>query len=223
MGWPGSDDPLSGNRFQYLWHWWRHFGTGEAGNRACTSWTSPSGARTENPSHAHQRIRENFFDDDQQFPDTQYVTFEYPGDGASAPRSCFTYEQRTWTSYPQDDYPTGVTFYGDAGYLTIDMHLDWKLYGPKNKLLKQGKGYYDTRAHCADFFDAIRNDRRPNADIEIGHLSATLAHLSNILSYTGRRSLTFDPKTERFVGAPDANALVGRTYREGHWASLENL
>jgi hypothetical protein len=32
--------------------------------------------------------------------------------------------------------------------------------------------------------------------------------------------LTFDPKTERFVDAPDADALVGRTYREGHWASL---
>lgn len=222
---PAPMIPYQENRFQYLWHWWRHFGTGEAGNRGVHQldiavWGL--GLKT-HPTHISGFGEKLFFDDDQQFPDTQYVTFEYPGDGALGSKILLTYEQRTWTSYPQDDYPTGVTFYGDAGYLTIDMHLDWKLYGPKNKLLKQGKGYYDTRAHCADFFDAIRNDRRPNADIEIGHLSATLAHLSNILSYTGRRSLTFDPKTERFVDAPDANALVGRTYREGHWASLENL
>ena len=35
-----------------------------------------------------------------------------------------------------------------------------------------------------------------------------------------RRHLTFDPTAERFVDAPDADALLGRTYREGHWAAF---
>ncbi len=51
---------------------------------------------------------------------------------------------------------------------------------------------------------------RPNADIEIGHLSATLAHLSNILAGTGRQQLNFNPNSEQIVDAPDANALLKR-------------
>ncbi|MEN6451212.1 MAG: hypothetical protein ABFC96_12030, partial [Thermoguttaceae bacterium] len=120
----------------------------------------------------------------------------------------------------QVDCEDGCTFYGDEGYLTVDMHQGWKLYGPKNTLRKEVKRYFDTGEHCADFLDAIRNARRPSADIEIGHFSAALPHLTNILARTGRGQLVFDPKTERFVDAPDADALIGRTYREGHWAHL---
>ena len=40
--------------------------------------------------------------------------------------------------------------------------------------------------------------------------------MANILGRTGRRELTFDPETERFIDAPDANALLGRSYRERH-------
>jgi hypothetical protein len=46
-----------------------------------------------------------------------------------------------------------------------------------------------------------------------------LGHLSNILGRTGRQSLAFDPKTEQIVGDPEANALIRRSYRQGHWAS----
>ena len=44
-----------------------------------------------------------FFDDDQQFPDTQYVVFEYPGDGRArpAPSNCI-FEQRIWSPYVQE-------------------------------------------------------------------------------------------------------------------------
>ena len=159
-----------------------------------------------------------YFDDDQQFPDTQYVTFEYPAQG-SLPKRLLVYEQRIWTPYVQEDNEDGCTFYGDEGYLSIDMQKGWKLFGRKNKLVKEGQGKYDTGDHCADFLDAIRSGRRPNADIEIGHLSATLGHLSNILGRTGRQSLAFDPKTEQIVGDPEANALIRRSYRQGHWAS----
>jgi len=222
---PAPMIPYQENRLQYLWHWWHHFGTGEAGNRGVHQLDIALWGLgvTTHPARVIGFGEKLYFDDDQQFPDTQYVTFEYSGDGAPGSKQLLIYEQRTWTTYPQENYPTGCTFYGDDGYLTMDMHLDWKLFGPKNKLRKEGKGFYDTRAHCADFFDAIRNGRRPNADIEIGHLSATLSHLANILARTGKRKLAFDPKTERFTDLPEANALVGRSYREGHWASLETL
>ena len=118
----------------------------------------------------------------------------------------------------QEDCEDGCTFYGDEGYLTIDMQKGWKLFGPKNVLLDEAQGKYNTGDHAADFLDAIRTDRRPNADIEIGHLSATLGHLSNIMARADRQQLTFDPNTEQIVDDSEANALVGRTYREGHWA-----
>ena len=72
--------------------------------------------------------------------------------------------------------------------------------------------------HIQDFFDAIRNGRHPTADIEIGHLSATLGHLANIATRT-QRTLHFDPKTEQITGDEEASVLLSRKYREGgHWA-----
>ena len=73
----------------------------------------------------------------------------------------------------------------------------------------------DTDRHVADFFDAIRNDRRPNADIELGHMTATLCHLGNIATRL-RESLQFDPQTEQITNKDDANRLVQRQYRD-HW------
>ena len=78
-------------------------------------------------------------------------------------------------------------------------------------------GRVNLPAHHRNFFDCIRNDRRPAADIEIGHLSASLCHLGNIATRT-RRVLTFDPKTEEIQNDKEANALVRRQYRE-HWGT----
>jgi hypothetical protein len=92
------------------------------------------------------------------------------------------------------------------------------MYGPKNQLIKEGRGTFDLPAHHQNFLDCIRTGAKPNADIEEGHLSAALAHLGNIVCRTGR-TIQFDPKAEQIVGDAEANALVKRKYREGHWAT----
>jgi hypothetical protein len=43
-------------------------------------------------------------------------------------------------------------------------------------------------------------------------LSSGLAHLGNIAYQTGR-VLNFDPKTEKFIGDDEANAMLTRKYR----------
>jgi hypothetical protein len=63
----------------------------------------------------------------------------------------------------------------------------------------------------------VRDGGRPNGDLETAHLSASLAHLANMATQL-RRALTFDPAGEQFVGGTEANGLVGRKYRAGHWA-----
>ena len=40
--------------------------------------------------------------------------------------------------------------------------------------------------HAADFLDAIKTGRQPNAEIEVGHLSTTLIHLGNLAMRVGR-------------------------------------
>jgi hypothetical protein len=78
-------------------------------------------------------------------------------------------------------------------------------------------GGQDDGAHIANFLDAVRGKAKPNAEIEIGHLSTSLCHLGNIATRLGR-TLRFDPEKEQIVGDEEANRLVGREYRE-HWGT----
>jgi len=71
-----------------------------------------------------------------------------------------------------------------------------------------------TGSHLAHWIDCIKTRRRPVADVETGHRSATVCHLGNIARWTGRR-LKWDPQTERFEGDDQANALVAREQRKG--------
>ena len=94
------------------------------------------------------------------------------------------------------------------------------VYGERNKKLdaKPKKPYpLKETNHQRDFIAAIREGRKPQADIEVGHLSASLCHLGNIATRVGR-SLKFDPATEKIVGDEEAGKLLSRTYRKGHWA-----
>jgi len=222
---PAPMVPFQANRIHYGWHWWYAFGTGDMGNDGVhdidiARWGL--GVET-HPTTVSAQGGKFYFDDDQQFPDTQYVVFNYPGDGKGpaggkpGQRKQLIFEQRIWTPYRQEGYENGNAFYGTEGVLLLGKNDGWQLFGPKNKLResrpKDGMG----TPHHRDFLDCIKTGNRPHADIEIGHLSAALCHLGNIATRV-ERTLHFDPQTEKFVGDPEANQLVGRTYREGHWA-----
>jgi len=216
---PAPMRPFQSNCHHYTWHWWYDFGTGDAGNDGIHELDIARWGLGDpgNPVRASGHGSKMFFDDDQQFPDTQYVTFEYPG-GQSGQRRLLVYEHRIWSPYVQEGHENGNAFYGTDGYMIMAKGAGWKLYGPGNELLKEEGGKYSVSDHTADFLEGIRTGKRPNADIEIGHRSTVLVHLANILARTGRGTLAFDPETEEFVDDSEANALVRRTYREDHWA-----
>jgi len=67
--------------------------------------------------------------------------------------------------------------------------------------------------HLRNWLDCVRSRQPPNADIEIGHRSATVCHLGNIARWTGRR-LRWDPVREEFVGDPEANRHLDRPRRK---------
>ena len=214
---PAPQRAYQSNLLPSIWRWWYDFGTGDIGNDGVhdidiARWGL--GVAT-HPSRVAALGGKHFFDDDQQFPDTQYCVYEYPASGGRTRQLVF--EQRIWSPYVQEGYENGNAFYGTEGLLILGKHGGWKLFGPRNKLVEEMSGEVDLAAHHQNFLDCIASGARPNADIEVGHLSASLAHLGNIACRVGRQ-LEFDPANETVLGDDAAAALVHRTYRPGHWA-----
>ncbi len=212
--------PFQANRFHYTWHWWYNFGTGDMGNDGVhdidyARWGL--GVET-HPSTIVALGGKYFHDDDQQFPDTQTVVFEYPGDGRVGNKRMLIYEQRLWsTSYPSN-VDSGAEFFGTKGKMFLSKRGKLEILDERNRPIEaKPQNPPKLLGHQEDFLDAIKTGRRPNAEIQIGHLSATLSHLGNLATRLGR-SLRFDPQKEEILGDEEANALVRRQYRAGHWA-----
>jgi predicted dehydrogenase len=214
---PAPMVPHQANRLHYTWHWWHDFGTGDMGNDGVhdldiARWGL--GVDT-HPSRVTAVGAKLFFDDDQQFPDTQYAVFDYPG--VNGRRKQLIYEHRIWSPYVQEGHENGNAFYGTEGVMILGKKSGWQVLGPGNKPIKSGAGGLVHPDHHTDFFQCIRNNNKPTADVTTGHLSATLCHLGNIAARTGR-ILQFDPAKERIAGDDRTDKLLGRAYRQGHWA-----
>jgi predicted dehydrogenase len=216
---PATMVPYRSNMLPGSWRWFYHFGAGDMGNDGIhdidvASW----GLQVDtHPSTITALGGKYFFDDDQEFPDTQTCVFEWPALGKQRKKKQMIFEQRIWTPYKMEGYENGCTFYGTNGMFVVGHSEGWRLYGPRNKELKVTSGSVNLPAHHRNFFDCIRNNTRPVADVEIGHLSASLCHLGNIATRV-RRVLSFDPKTEEILNDKEANALVRRQYRQ-HWGT----
>ncbi|MSR55366.1 MAG: Gfo/Idh/MocA family oxidoreductase [Gemmataceae bacterium] len=215
--------PYRTNMLPGIWRWWYDFGCGDMGNDGVHDidvavWGL---GVTTHPSRISCLGGKYFFDDDQQFPDTQYAVFEYPVEGKPNVRKQLIFEQRIWSPYVQDGYENGAAFYGTKGVLILGHGDGWKLYGPKNKLLAEMEGKADLVAHHTNFLENVRGNGKLAADVLAGHLSASLVHLANIAARTNK-VLEFDPKTETITNDPEANALVKRKYRE-HWGTPKGV
>ena len=216
---PAPFVPFQKNRLHSVWRWWHAFGTGDMGNDGVhdidiARWGL--GVAT-HPSAVTALGGKYFFDDDQQFPDTMTVAFEYAGAGRSGRPKQLVFEQRIWSPYTQEGYENGNAFYGTKGMLVLGKHAGWTLYRERNEKADEMRATIDSSAHHRDWLDRIRDGGTPNADIEVGHLSSSLCHLGNIAIRAGR-VLRFDPAAERIEGDKQATALLGREYRAGHWA-----
>jgi predicted dehydrogenase len=216
---PAPYVPFQKNRHHYTWHWWYDFDTSDMGNDGVheldiARWGL--GVET-HPAAVSASGTKLFFNDDQQFPDTQYVVFDYPGDGQVGNRRQLFFEMRLWSCYGLDGIDTGNAFYGTQGWMLLSKRGVLKVFGPDNKQLKVDGEPPKCAGHHANFIEAIRNGVPLTAPIEVGHLSAMLCHLGNIAARVGR-ALHFDAEQEQILGEAEGNRLIRRAYREGHWA-----
>jgi predicted dehydrogenase len=217
---PAPHVPYQRNLLHGVWRWWYDFGVGDIGNDGVHDidlalWGL---GVTEHPATITAIGGKYFFDDDQQWPDTQYVVYEYPGDGSVGHKRQLIFEQRTWSPYVQEGLENGDAFYGTEGMMILGKQGGYRLYGQRNKLIEEvDAGAPDLQAHHDDFLACIRSGEQPNADIEGNHRSTALCHLGNIATRIGR-VIRFDPRTEAILNDDEASAMLCRSYRPGHWA-----
>jgi predicted dehydrogenase len=217
---PVTYRPYQSNFLHGIWRWWYDFGCGDIGNDGVhdidiARWGL---GVTTHPTRIAALGGKSFFDDDQQHADTQYVVYEYAAATKAGMPKQLIFEQRIWSPYVQEGHENGNAYYGTDGMMIFGKRGRYAIYGPKNKLVEESSGGGpDLAAHHANFLECIRTRGRPNADIEINHLSTALCHLGNIATRTGR-VLQFDPAKEQIIDDRDAAALLTRTYRD-HWAT----
>jgi predicted dehydrogenase len=198
---PAPDRPYHANRLHYNWHWFWNWGTGELGNNGIHGLdVARWGLGAVAPIAVSSGGGKYVFDDDQETPDTQTVTWDFP-------EAALVYEHRIWSNHGTEGELFGIAFYGEKGTLIIG-EKGWRVEeGDK----AQGAASPDGPArHVGNFVECVRSRETPNADIEIGHLSTRLCHLGNIALRTGKK-LAFDAETESFKDA-EANALLAREY-----------
>jgi predicted dehydrogenase len=169
--------------------------------------------------------------DGRHVPDTQFALYEYGAPAASSGQPLtLIFEAALWTPYMKKipmsirdndlfpDWPfcsTRIEVLGTKGFTYLGRHGGgWQIYDADDRVIDFRFGRQGDRPHQDNFIECIRTRARPKADVEQGHYSALLCHLANISGLTGNRKLAFDPQTETFRDAPDANKYLKRTYRD---------
>jgi predicted dehydrogenase len=217
---PAPERPFNPVRFHGNWRWFFDYGTGDLGNDGVhrldmarrgleAALIAQGGAPLGMPTVASATGGKRYFDDLQEFPDTLFVSLDYPDQKAT-----ILYEMRVWTPYPLDGESEGAAIFGDKGYVVIG-NTRWRGFSPDGKVVAEGAspGGQHESAHKRNFLDCLKSGARPNCDIAIGHATSVLCHLGNIAWRVGR-TVRFDPATETILDDPEANALRERSYRK---------
>lgn len=208
---PAPRRPFRDNLLHYDWHWFRHWGTGEAGNNGVHAldlcrW----GLGVDFPVRATASGGRHHWEDDWEFPDTQVLSFEFP-EGATA-----TWEGRSCNPLPIRSSGFGASFHGTAGSLVMtgNGYTRYDLDDRPVETVESSADFDIDRAHLADFRDAVRTGTTARAPAREGHKSTLLCQLGNIAHRTGR-ALRCDPTTGRILDDEDALRLWSRSYAPG--------
>jgi predicted dehydrogenase len=208
---PAPNRPFNPNRFHYNWHYHWDYGNGDIGNQGVhqmdiARWGLGVGL----PARVTSMAGMYLFDDQKEVPNVITTAFDYPDAGAKG--RMLVFDTRPWITNDEKGAKVGVLFYGADGYLVIDSYDHYKVYlGPNEEPGPERKAGGD---HYRNFIQAVRarDASMLTAPPEEGHLSSALCHMG-LLSAKLKRSLEFDPATERFVGDDEANRHLGRDYR----------
>lgn len=203
---PAPERPYKDNLVHYNWHWHWHWGNGELGNNGIHALDLARwGLGAKYPRSVSYTGGRYHFQDDQETPDTAVATYDFGQAGAM-------WDGSSCHPRPHERLPF-VAFYGENGTLE-NRGAGYRILDPKGNLVEEQGGTGGEKIHIENFFAAIRNETRPNAEIEEGQISTLLCHLGNIAYRTGQ-SLRINPENGAILDNPEAMALWKREYRPG--------
>jgi predicted dehydrogenase len=212
---PAPMRPFSQNRFAYNWHWFWDTGNGDIGNQGVHEMDIARWGLGEIafPKSVVSTGGKFLYDDDQETPNTQRVTFDY-GNGKQ-----IVFEVRGLITNSEEGIMIGNIFYGADGFMTIDA-AGYKVFKGESRTLAMEQKHveprqYDPAPHFASFLKAVRSRKAEDltAEVEKGVISASLCHLANI-SYRLGRKLNVDAASWSFTGDAEANSMLTRDYRK---------
>ena len=210
---PAPERPYNATIVGGAWRWLFDYGTGDLGNDGvhridyCRYVLGQEGMPQSVSSVGGKLF---FTDDDQQWPDTLLVNYEYPG-------QILQYEMRLWSRPRLFDVTEGAAIYGENGWMLLS-NSSWTAYDAAGKVVRQGKtsGAEAQQAHIRNFLDAVRSRQRQSLNQELysGHVSTLMCHAGHIAWRVGKK-LRLDAQAETFDDAA-ANQLLGREHRKGY-------
>jgi len=115
-----------------------------------------------------------------------------------------------------DGETRGVKFWGSDGWIEVSRGSYKASSDDLKPPVEDSEGPYEARsAHHINFIESVKKRKDPVVPVETGHRTCTVCNLGNIAFELGR-PVEWDPKEEKFVNDPEAEAWSGRKYREGY-------
>ncbi len=210
------------NLIHYNWHWFWRYGTGELGNngtheldvcRWALDATYPEKVVSSGGRYA--------FEDDWETPDTQTVSWNFPGGKMLA------WEGRSCNDFPDEKVGRGAMVYGTEGSALLEGN-NYTFFDKKNQptehnqdvtasdsanTLSSTDANLDTK-HMINFLSAVHGAEKANSPADVAATTITLIHLGNIAWRTGR-TLKCDPANGHIQNDAEAMKLWGKDYEPG--------
>lgn len=220
---PSTRVPFKDNYVHYNWHWFYHWGGGEATNNGThmvdiLRW----GMELDYPTSVNSMGGRYYYKDDQETPDTQVINLTFPGG------KMISYEGRSCNPMTSDSNSVGVMFFGDKGSILITGSNGYQLFDMNNQLIR--KKYSDIPTdplnrvnpsegldalHVENFLNSIRGIAKVNCTAEDGHKSTLLMQLGMISHRVGH-NLTINPENGHILGDRKAMKYWSCEYAPGY-------
>jgi len=190
---PAEMMPLHRTQLHYVWHWMWNSGCGDIGNQGphemdIARWALGDPGLPRHVFSIGGRFGMGETDDVGETANTQIAYFDYK----PAP---LIFEVRGLPAKKgvshMDNYRgtrIGDCVQCEGGYFPCDDGGGW-VYDNDGKKIKQFSGRGGA-GHHQNFIDAVRSGKRSdlNADIEVGHISASLSHMANTSYRLGKKA-----------------------------------
>jgi len=203
---PAPRRPFQSSYLHYNWHWFWTYGNGELGNNGVhmidlCRW----GLSADYPSQVSSLGGRFRYEDDQETPDTNIVTYTFPG------RKTITWEGLSCNIMPGGQ-KLDVVFHGDKGSLAIAGN-GYTIFDEKGKEVRKITGTSSDAMHANNLLDGIRSGKPLASEIEEANKSTLLCHVGNI-AYRLGRVLRCDPKNGH-LDDKEAMTMWSREYEKG--------